>query len=78
MLEAGTDDAGSTMTAGDEEHLSDANALLRVYGKGALEHASDQITVFMHEGNDTEMLRWFEIHEQLERALAETPEWPTD
>jgi hypothetical protein len=32
----------------------------------------------MHEGNDGEMLRWFEIHERIEQVLAETPTWPTD
>jgi hypothetical protein len=66
------------MRAGDEEHWSEANALLRVHGKGALQHASDQITMFMHEGNDVEMLRWFEIHEQLGKMLAETLAWPID
>jgi hypothetical protein len=62
----------------DHEHWPDANALLRSHGKGAVQHASDQITAFMHEGNDGEMLRWFEIHERIEQVLAETPTWPTD
>jgi hypothetical protein len=68
------------VTAGvdDQEHWSDANALLRSHGQGARQHASDQITAFMHEGNDVEMLRWFEIHECIEVMLAETPTWPVD
>jgi hypothetical protein len=66
------------MTTDDPEHWSEANALIRSYGKGALQHASDQIAVFMHEGNDMEMLRWFEIHEHLVEAATELPTWPTD
>jgi hypothetical protein len=41
-------------------------------------HASDQIAAFMHEGNDVEMLRWFEVHECIEVMLAEAPFCPVD
>lgn len=62
----------------DRAHWAEANVLLRTYGRGALQHAADQITAWMHEGNDVEMLHWFEIHERIEKVLAETPTWPVD
>jgi hypothetical protein len=60
----------------NQDHWSDANALLRAYGKGALEHASSKVSAFMHAGDDVEMLRWFEIHECVEEILAEAPLCP--
>jgi hypothetical protein len=69
--------AGASMTD-DQEHWSEASALLRAHGKCALQHASFKVTEHMHAGDDAEMLRWFEIHERIAQALAETPAWPTD
>jgi hypothetical protein len=63
---------------GDQTYWSDANALIREHGKGALQHASERVSEFMHSGDDAEMLRWFEIHERIEEALVETSEWPVD
>jgi len=60
----------------DLTYWSEANALLRTHGKAALEHAAVQVRAFMHAGDDVQMLRWFEIHERVEEALCDSPEWP--
>jgi predicted GIY-YIG superfamily endonuclease len=60
----------------NEASWSDANALIREHGRGALQHASDKVAEFMHAGDDVEMLRWFEIHERIDEALSEAGAWP--
>jgi hypothetical protein len=63
---------------GDPACWSEASALIRKHGKGALVQASAKVSQSMNAGNDVETLRWFEIHECVEEMLAETSGWPVD